>query len=346
MATVWFILIALMLIVYVALDGFDFGAGIVHLYVARSDEERRTVLGAVAPVWDANEVWLIAAGGVSVFAFPRVYAAGFSGFYLPLIMVLWLLILRGLSIEFRSKEANPLWRRFWDAAFFLSSAALAVVFGAALGNLIRGVPLDATGYFAGPLFTNWQPGADAGVLDWYTIAVGILALVMLATHGALYVAWKTTGPVHERSQALARRLWPFVAVLTSIVTALTFWVQPLIPYNLVARPFLWVVVLLIAGSFGWGRLAQRRGRELQAFLASAAVICGLLTITAATVYPSILISTRDPAFSLTLANAAGAPATLRIGLIWWVIAIILTIGYFVYLFRFFAGKVGSTSGYH
>ena len=138
--TLWFVLIGCMLVTYVVLDGFDFGAGIVHPFVARTDDERRTVIAAIAPVWDGNEVWLIAGGGVSFFAFPRAYATGFSGFYLPLMMVLWLLIMRGLSIEFRSKEGNPLWRAFWDTTFFVSSTLMTIVLGAALGNLIRGVP--------------------------------------------------------------------------------------------------------------------------------------------------------------------------------------------------------------
>src|SRR5713101_7104639 len=135
METIWFTLVALMLTVYVVLDGFDFGAGILHLLVARTDEERRTVLGAIGPVWDGNEVWLVASGGVLVYAFPRAYSAGFSGFYLPLMIALWLLIMRGLAIEFRSRESNVLWRSFWDGAFALSSVLMAVVLGAALGNI-------------------------------------------------------------------------------------------------------------------------------------------------------------------------------------------------------------------
>src|SRR5438874_52908 len=151
MELVWFTIVSLMLTTYVVLDGFDFGAGILHLLVARTDDERRTVLAAIGPVWDGNEVWLIASGGVLFFSFPRAYAAGFSGFYMPLVMVLWLLILRGLSIEFRSKEANPLWRSFWDGTFWFSSSLMAIVLGAALGNVIRGVPLDQNGYFSAPL---------------------------------------------------------------------------------------------------------------------------------------------------------------------------------------------------
>src|SRR3954469_20481015 len=146
METTWFVIVSLMMATYVVLDGFDFGAGILHLFVAKTDLERRTVLAAIGPLWDGNEVWLLAGGGVLFFAFPRAYAAGFSGFYLPLMMVLWLLILRGVSIEFRSMEESPLWRSFWDGVFFLSSSLMAIVLGAALGNVIRGVPLDATGY--------------------------------------------------------------------------------------------------------------------------------------------------------------------------------------------------------
>src|SRR5690242_14706587 len=176
MQTVWFTLISVMLAVYVVLDGFDFGAGILHLAVARTDRERRTVLAAIGPVWDGNEVWLLASGGVLVFAFPRAYSAGFSGFYLPLMMALWLLILRGISIEFRSQQPNHLWRSFWDGVFWFSSTLMAIILGAALGCVIRGVPLGGSGFFSGPLFTNFRAGVQPGVLDWYTVLVGLFTL--------------------------------------------------------------------------------------------------------------------------------------------------------------------------
>jgi cytochrome bd ubiquinol oxidase subunit II len=346
MATAWFVLIVLMLIVYVVLDGFDFGAGILHLLVARTDDERRTVLRAIGPLWDGNEVWLIAAGGVSVFAFPRAYAAGFSGFYLALIFALWLLVARALSIEFRSKEAHPLWRQAWDAGFFASSTAMAIILGAALGNLVRGVPLDASGYFAGPLFTDWRPGPDPGVLDWYTVTVGLFALVVLAEHGALYLVWKTAGDVARRSRDVARRVRPLVAGLAVVVTMMTLEVQPLIRANLARRPALWPLALLIVGGFGVSTVAERRGRELAAFVAFGAFIAGLLGITAATVYPDILISTHAAAYSLTVHNAAAPASTLRIGFVWWSVAIALAVGYFVHLFRSFAGKVAPGGGEH
>ena len=339
MATAWFVLIALMFVVYVLLDDFDFGAGILHLVVARTDEERRTVLRAIGPLWDGNEVWLVAAGGVSVFAFPQAYAAGFSGFYLPLVFSLWLLVVRALSIEFRSKQDHPLWRAAWDAGFCTSSAAIAVILGVALGNLVRGVPLDANGYFAGPLFTNWQPGRDPGVLDWYTVTIGLFALAVLAEHGALYLSWKTAGEVSRRSQDIARRLRPVVAMFAAVATAMTLVVQPLILRHLARRPIVWPLGLPIVGGLWVSAVAERHDRELAAFLAFGAFIAGLLLTTAATVYPDILISTRSPVWSLTVDNAAAPASTLRIGLWWWSAAIALAVGYFVYLFRSFAGKV-------
>src|SRR5713101_8451656 len=168
MQTLWFILVAFMLTMYVVLDGFDLGAGVIHLFVARTDVERRTILQAIGPVWDGNEVWLIAAGGTLFFAFPVLYASSFSGFYLPLIIVLWLLMLRGVSVELRSRVPNGVWASFWDGIFFLGSALLTIFFGAALGNVIRGVPLASDHTFFEPLWTDFNPfSANTGILDWY-----------------------------------------------------------------------------------------------------------------------------------------------------------------------------------
>src|ERR1700693_1837207 len=166
METIWFCLVAVMIAVYVVLDGFDLGAGIVHLLVSRTDGERRAVLGSIGPVWDGNEVWLLAGGGTLYFAFPALYASGFSGFYLPLMMVLWLLMLRGIALEFRGHVRGPVWTPLCDAVFCGASALLAIFFGAALGNVVRGVPLDASGSFFEPLWTNFRLGSDVGILDW------------------------------------------------------------------------------------------------------------------------------------------------------------------------------------
>src|SRR6202051_380177 len=205
MEPVWFVLVAVMIIAYVVLDGFDLGAGVLQLLVARTAEERRTVIRTIGPVWDGNEVWLVAGGGTLYFAFPLLYASAFSGFYLALMIVLWLLIMRGASIELRMHIDIGVWRSFFDGLFFVSSLLLAVFFGAALANVIRGVPLRADGYFFLPLWTNWRVGPEPGILDWYTVIGGVVALVALAFHGALYLAVKTEGELQARARTFVRR---------------------------------------------------------------------------------------------------------------------------------------------
>ena len=347
MEAVWFAIVSGMLAVYAVLDGFDFGVGILHRFVARTDEERRTVLAAIGPVWDGNEVWLIAAGGVLFVAFPKVYATGFSGFYMALIIVLWLLILRGVSIEFRSHQENPLWREFWDTIFMVASALLAVVFGATLGNLVRGVPSGRTACGACRSFTNFLPGREPGILDWYTGLVGLFTLVALAIHGALYLAWRTTGPVRERSLAFAREAWKAALVLWVAATAATAWVRPEVFSGLAARPWAFAfVALAIAGA--WGALRYpRRGRDLAAFLCSSAFLLGMVAATMAGKYPFWLRSTLDPSYSLTASNSASDRYGLGVALTWWTVGIALVVGYFTYLFRSMRGKVGvdSSAGY-
>src|SRR5579872_3502315 len=191
MTILWFTLVALMIAAYVIFDGFDIGCGILHLLIAKTNEERRMVLQSIGPVWDGNEVWLLAGGGTLFFAFPAVYAASFSGFYLPLHMVLWLLISRAVGIEFRHHLHNQVWRDFFDGLFSVASMLLAIFFGAALGNVIRGVPLNAEGTFFEPLWTNWLVGPTPGILDWYTVLAGLVAFVALTIHGANYMVLKT-----------------------------------------------------------------------------------------------------------------------------------------------------------
>src|SRR6202030_348176 len=216
MGTIWFCLVAVMLTMYVLLDGFDLGAGAIHLLVAKTDEERVQVLASIGPVWDGNEVWLLAAAGTLYFAFPALYASGFSGFYLPLMIVLLLLILRGISIELRSHSHDALWRTLFDGVFTFASALLALFFGAALANVVRGVPLGADNYFFLPLWTNWRTGPNPGILDWYTVIGGVLAVIALGLHGALYLAQKTEGALEQRALQFAGKLWPAVLLVTAI----------------------------------------------------------------------------------------------------------------------------------
>ena len=216
MGFIWFWLVAVMIVAYVVLDGFDLGVGVLHLFMVRTEAERRATLGSIGPVWDGNEVWLLAGGGTLYFAFPLLYASAFSGFYLPLMIVLWLLILRGVSLELRNHIEVGVWRALLDGLFGLASALLTIFFGAALGNVLRGVPLQPDGYFFLPLWTNWQPGAHPGILDWYTVIGGLLALVALTLHGALWLIIKTSGDVAGRARRIVSPLWIVLLVLTSV----------------------------------------------------------------------------------------------------------------------------------
>jgi cytochrome d ubiquinol oxidase subunit II len=346
MEAVWFAVVSGMLAVYVVLDGFDFGVGILHRFVARTDEERRTVLTAIGPWWDGNEVWLIAGGGVLFFAFPRGYAAAFSGFYLPLTIVLWLLVLRGVAIELRSHHANPLWREFWDSTFSLASALMAVVLGTALGNVIRGVPVDATGYFAMPLFTDFRPGPHPGVFDWYTLLVGLFTLCVLAGHGALFLVWKTTGPLQERSRVCAWRAWGAAVPLWILVTLSTAWLNFQLFANLWFRPWTLILVLVVLASLVGIFHFQRQRREGAAFLASSLFLLSILAATMAGNYPNLLRSTLDPQFSITAANAAAGAYGLQIGLMWGSVGLTLAAAYFLYLYRSFGGKVEPPTAGH
>src|SRR5262245_32607687 len=226
METGWFILVALMLIAYAVLDGFDLGAGTINLFVARNHDERKLILRAIGPVWDGNEVWLIAAGGALFFAFPLLYASSFSGFYLPLMIVLWLLMLRGIGIELRSHVHDPMWWSFFDFIFSFASLLLALFFGAAIGNVIRGVPLNADHFFFEPLWTNFRVGTNPGILDWYTILTGILGVITLTVHGAHYIALKTDGEVQRRSQRVAGIAWWALLLLTITSLVASLYIRP------------------------------------------------------------------------------------------------------------------------
>jgi cytochrome d ubiquinol oxidase subunit II len=335
---VWFCLVAIMITVYVLLDGFDLGAGAIHLLVAKTDDERRQVLASVGPVWDGNEVWLLAAGGTLYFAFPALYAGAFSGFYLPLMVVLWLLILRGASIEFRNHIHSRVWEPLWDFVFCGSSLLLMVFFGAALGNVVRGVPLDASGYFFEPLWTNLQLGEETGILDWYTVLVAILVSTALLMHGALWVRLKTSGAVSDRAGSLAHTLWWPVLALTAIVTAITFKVQPQIKENLTTWPWGLIFPLLAVAGLAGVQFELVKRDETKAFLASCAYITGMLTSVVFGVFPMVLPA-RNPLYSLTVENAKAADYGLKVGLSWWIVGMILATCYFAFVYRSFSGKV-------
>jgi cytochrome d ubiquinol oxidase subunit II len=307
--------------------------------MARSDAEKRLVIASIGPVWDGNEVWLLAGGGTLYFAFPALYASSFSGFYLPLMIVLWLLILRGISIEFRNHIASPLWTPIWDAGFAWASLLLAVFYGAALGNVVRGVPLDSSGYFFLPLWTDFRAGFDAGILDWYTILTGVAALLALTLHGALWVAMKSPYPVRERAALFARRLWWGVAAGTIAITAASFAIQPHLSERFGREPWGFVFpAIAIAGLLGVFLCKEPRTESL-AFLSSCGYLVGMMTSAAFGVYPLLLPATTDRARSLTISNASAGSYGLHVGLAWWIPGMVLTTAYSIFTYRRFSGKL-------
>jgi cytochrome d ubiquinol oxidase subunit II len=341
--TLWFILVALMLTAYVVLDGFDLGAGVISMFVARNHEERSLVLRTIGPVWDGNEVWLIATGGALYFAFPTLYASSFSGFYLPLMIVLWLLMLRGIGVELRSHIEDRLWWSFFEFLFAASSLLLALFFGAAIGNVIRGVPLGADGYFFEPLWTNFRVDANPGILDWYTVLTGLLAVAALSVHGALYVALKTDGDVHARSHRAASFAWPALVALTIASLVATIDVRPDVLHNFGVYRWGWIIPVIVGTALLTTRLLLARGRDFAAFMASAAYLVGMLGGAAFAVYPNLLPATTDPSYSLTIYNARTGDYSLRVGLIWWTVGMALAVGYFVFVYSSFRGKVSSAA---
>ena len=339
MLTLWFILVAFMICAYVVLDGFDLGAGVIYLTAARSARDRLTILRAIGPVWDGNEVWLLAAGGTLYFAFPLLYASSFSGFYLPLTIVLWLLMLRGIGIELRAHMENPVWRGFCDFIFCGSSALLAVFFGAALGNVVRGVPLGPDQYFFEPLWTNFRVGRDNGILDWYTVLTGIIALVTLTTHGALYIALKTEGDLNHRARDTAKWAWPAQLLLTVAGLVATVSIRPGVLDNYKHHAIGFGIPVIVFSSLAVMMRAIVRQWDKAAFLASSIYILGMLSGAAFALYPALLPASTDPARKLTIYNASTGQHGLSVGLAWWVLGMILALGYFVFVYRMFRGKV-------
>lgn len=329
--TVWFVLCGFMLAAYVVLDGFDFGVGILHLVVARTDDERRCLLRSIGPVWDGNEVWLLAAGGSLFLAFPRLLATSFSGFYLPLIMVVWLLLFRALGIEMRHQIDNVLWKRFWDVAFSGASFLLAVFFGAALGNVIRGVSMGADGRFFAPLWTNFLVGDQTGILDWYTVLVGLAATTALAVHGGLWIVWRTDADLRQRAAQAVRFAWPLALFLGLLTMAATLWVQPQVLRNVSSYPWGALFPLAGFGALAYARWALGRGAFRPAFFGSTGYLVGMLASAAFGVYPMVLPA-RDAALSLTVTNASGDAHGLEVALWWWVPGLCLALSYFWFLY--------------
>lgn len=327
---VWYILFVVIIAGYLIMDGFDLGVGILHLFLAKNDQERRIMLNSIGPVWDGNEVWLVLGGGVLFAAFPLVYASLFSGFYAAMMLVLLVLILRTVAIEFRSKRPSARWRRTWDVVFAGSSLGIALLLGVAFGNIMRGVLLDAAGNIGGTLLDLLNP---------YALLVGITTVFMLATHGAIYLSMKADDALLQRVKHALPRLMIVFFVLNTLVVALTVLLHERIGDRYLQQP--WLVIFpalaLLAVIVAW--LMVGRGQYFLAFILSAAMIAGLLFSAAIGLYPNLLISTLDPAYNLTIYNAASAPNTLTVMLIIALIGMPFVLLYTAGVYYIFRGRV-------
>lgn len=337
MASLWYAILCVMLVGFAILDGLTIGAGALHLMVARPGAERREVVAAIGPLWSWHEVWLIAAGGVLFIAFPRVLAAGFAGYYFALMMLLWALVLRGVSLEIGGHLNDAMWQAFWDAVLGVSSAVLAILLGAALGNVIRGVPLSPDGTFSMALFTNWRTTGDVGLLDWYTLSTAVFTLVALSAHGATFLAYRTAGAVHTRSAALASLLWAGVGGLLLVVTIASWVVRPGLFAGMMARPLGWLALAGVVGGAVAIQSGIRRGRFGRAVAGSSAFLAGLLGAAAVSVYPVLLYPTLPGGAALTVENASSGPYGLGVALIWWPLAMLGSLAYAWFVLRWFRG---------
>ena len=349
MIATWYAVVSFMLIIYVVLDGRNFGAGMLHWVVAKTPNERRQVIAAIGPLWSWHEVWLVGFGGTLIAIFPRLMASAFAGYYLALFLILWCLILRGVSIEVGGHINDRLWQTYWDFNFVLSNFLLAILFGAAAGNVARGVPLNADGNFSMAFFTDFTVRGYVGLLDWYTVSIAILAAVVLAAHGATYLTLKTEGPVHDRSEKWAKYLWIAVVPLLAVVLIESRIVRPDLPGRAWVNPFWWIGLIVVAASTFTLVTGLTKRQELHAFVGSNFLIGGLLATGAAAIFPVMLYSTLAPEHSLTAYGVASSPSTLRLASFWWPIGFVLAVFYFVFISRRYAGKVSvqrDTQGFY
>ena len=346
----WYIVLMTMLTIYVILDGYDFGAGIIHLFFAKKEKDKKAITNAIGPFWDANEVWLIAAGGVLFFAFPTLYASSFSGFYLPLIMILWLLIFRAIGLELRGQVHNKMWEAIWDKAFGMASLLLALFFGIALGNVVRGVNLgmvtngvstQEAHYFFLPLWNStFSPQAEhLGIIDWFTILLGVIGVVSLTIHGANWIIFKTNSDLNSKLKNVVFNL--NFLLLGLVIISLFIWhiIEPQPFHNFLNRPWLFIFpIITFTGLFGLFKVKSFKKDGL-GFLFSSLFLFGGLTSTVASIFPKLLPSTNSVNPDLTVYNVAAHEYGLTVGLNWFIIAAILVVVYFVIQYKVFKAKM-------
>lgn len=332
---IWFVLMGVLLIGYAILDGFDLGVGIIHPFVARGDTERRLTMNSIGPLWDGNEVWLVTFGGALFAAFPNAYATVFSGFYSAFMLLLFALIFRAVSLEFRSKVHNRFWRAVWDWAFFGASLAAALLFGVAGGNLIAGLAINEAGDYTGTMLDQlWSPTVGA-----YPLVVGLLTVALFAMHGTIYLYLKTEGELQKRAHSAMWRSFGVFLVLYIFATMYTLQAVPGATENFEKMPLLWIVPVLNVLAIANIPRAIHQGKPLYAFLSSSATIAALAALFAAAIFPNFVVSTIDPAYSVSIFNARSSEKTLGIMLIVALIGMPCVLSYTVAIYWTFRGKV-------
>ena len=325
----WFLLIWVLLTGYAILDGFDLGVGVLHLF-SRDERERRTCAAAIGPFWDGNEVWLVTGGGALFAAFPVVYATVFSSFYLAMMLLLLGLIFRAAALEFRNQVDNPGWRRVWDWAFGLGSLIPAVLFGVAIGNILRGIPIAADGT---------ADVAFVSLLNPYALLIGVLSLAMFIMHGAAFLAVKTDGDLQQRMARWASGAWIVFFILYLAAFAATFFAAPFLLEGAWGNPLFWAFLVLLLAAAITVPIANRSGNFLRSFLASSVSIASAMGLAAVCLFPRVVPSSLDLDNSLTVYNASSTPRTLTVMLVIALVGLPIVIAYSAYIYRVFAGKV-------
>ena len=335
---VWFVLVGVLLTGYAIFDGFDLGVGVLYPFLGKSEQDKTVMRRSVGPVWDGNEVWLITGGGALFAAFPAVYATVFSGFYLALTLLLFALIFRAASLEFR--HSDPAWAKLWDGAFFVGSAVPALLFGVAVGNIVRGVPLTAAGeMIAGggePIFL----GNLLAALNPYALVIGVFGLVWITLHGASWLCVKTTGDLYQRAVKLRKTLLVVFAVMIAVSTAATALLVPGAFAKVTGSVVGWVFVLVVIGGAVLSWVSASRGKDRPAWYGTTLAVVGMVGVWAASIYPALVPALPGSAGgALTIANASSSTLTLTVMLIIAAIGVPLVLWYHFIVYRAYRGKI-------
>ena len=329
---IWFLLVGVLIIGYAILDGFDLGVGVIHLFT-RDENEKRIEMNAIGPVWDGNEVWLLTGGGALFAAFPVVYATVFSGFYIAFMLLLTALIFRAVSFEFRGKVNSNGWKKLWDLAFGLGSLLPSILFGVAIGNILRGIPIDVNGNFIGSFIDLLNP---------YSILIGLLSLSMFIMHGAIYMTTKSDGGLRDRMVKLISKMWTVFILLYVIATFVSIFEAPYLFDGILNNPLFWILFILLLASVLYLPVAVKGAKYFFSFILFSIAIASIIGLSAVSLFPKLVPSNINLNYSLTIYNSSSTERTLFTMLIIALIGMPIVIAYTIFIYRVFKGKVEIT----